>query len=423
MTLSRKKLNLSVGEWISHMILTLLCVSSMFPPLRTVPYFNYIMALCIFGWIITMILFYPQWYLGNIGYNYVAYFLLIATVILPYMLGDMVVGNRYLGFLHIPLFYLAFKHNLLQRNNKLSLIIALAILPFIIIVSLRTLIAYRTYEYASRAAKIQYDEGFELLRSGVGGYDFIYGLVFLFALLYLVTLNKTVRMKRGLLLIVLASLMIMSIIIYQSLFTIALILLVLTPFVRYFIEANTIQARLATILIFIFLALFINPLLIGTINFVLSIINENMLAQKLTEIKYFLSSNAMDQFIYHRYANYSYSLSLIVDYPLLGAISAPGFKSSVDVFAHGNHSHFIDTIAYFGLFVFILQISAYTYPILDLIKNYQDQRSSIITIYTLFVILGTINNITPSIAFFVYFVTPAVVEYSNNRMPHLTSRF
>ena len=141
-----------------------------------------------------------------------------------------------------------------------------------------------------------------------------------------------------------------------------------------------------------------------------------MVTQKLIEIKSFISSSNMDIFIYHRYLNYSYSFSLFLDHPLFGAISAPSLGPKIDVFAHGNHSHFFDTTAYYGIFVLVLQLYVYSFPIIELLRKYQIYRSTIITGYILFIILVVLNNITPSIAFAIYFVTPTMIEYYDREM-------
>ena len=78
----------------------------------------------------------------------------------------------------------------------------------------------------------------------------------------------------------------------------------------------------------------------------------------------------------------------------------------------GQHSQVLDTFALFGIFIGILQLYILFKPFHIYLKDANIYLSSFAEVVVLlFFIQVTINNITPSIGFAVYFIFPTTFNY------------
>ena len=111
------------------------------------------------------------------------YVYIIYTVVISYVAGNGNIGNRFFELSQLPVFYLAFENNRKLGRNKDNIKILKWLLPFVLFTCFQTLNAYRTNPYISRALKSSLGLGTEYMAQGVGGYEFIYFLIFVVCIL------------------------------------------------------------------------------------------------------------------------------------------------------------------------------------------------------------------------------------------------
>ena len=110
-------------------------------------------------------------------------FYIIYTIGVSFISGNLSITNRFIELSQIPMFYLAFEHNRKLGRNMNNFRIIKLLSPFIIITCILTLKEYTITPYISRMIKTGAVEGREIMASGVGGYEFIYFIVFIFSIL------------------------------------------------------------------------------------------------------------------------------------------------------------------------------------------------------------------------------------------------
>ena len=82
----------------------------------------------------------------------------------------------------------------------------------------------------------------------------------------------------------------------------------------------------------------------------------------------------------------------------------------------GNHSHLLDTFAIYGLGFGILQVYIYIIPLLtriNKINGYYESQAILICI--VFFMFFTLNVMTPSVGFAVYFIYPTTWDWIHGR--------
>lgn len=345
-------------------------------------------------------------------YNLAIYFFLAYTIIIPYLLNNDVISNRFLGLAQIPIFYLAYKNNKQNYRQRINKIIIFCSIPFIVITSLITINAYTFDPFVSRKIKTT-ELGYMYMKLGIGGYEFVYFLVICVIILLYIVFNNKFKLKTPFRLIGLFLLGLFSINIILSNYSIALYLLLISFTIKLFIKArnrkNTLYYALTSFLIIIILSqLFIIDLL----NLLIDLSGNSLNALRFFELKQYISGIRISDSIEARFDRWLESLAAFIHYPFLGVIQTKLKYSGGFLVGFGQHSQVLDVFALFGLGIGLLQIYIFSQPIFTRFKNFDNSYSGLsIHLFVIFLVLFTFNNVTPSIGFAFFFIFPAVYDW------------
>ncbi|WP_226742862.1 hypothetical protein [Polaribacter gangjinensis] len=393
----------------------ILALSSIFSPIKSLSFFNVIWALCIIGWFVFTFLENPTYLLLPSKHILAIYFYIFYTIIIAYLSGNGTIGNRFFELSQIPIFFMAFEKNKLLGRNNDNLFIIKLLIPFVLLTSIITLNAYRVNPYISRSLKVSQGLGVENLRKGIGGYDFIYFLVLLIPILIFV-LGKTKKKTSRFVFIIMIILFSFNIVL--SNFSTALLLLLLGLFMGFFVKKIKSSYFLIYLGFFVILSFTYNAFSLFFLDFMIELLGDSMGSYRLNEIKAFLLTGDEGVSIEGRTEVFQQSLNVFYQNPIFGKISSPLTKNlDGNITGFGQHSQILDTFALFGLFIGLLQIYIYFYPI----KRYLKESKYVISGFSLSILLIfftviTVNNATPSIGFAVFFIFPTVLNSLINNL-------
>lgn len=407
-------------------VIFILGLSSIFSPIRVLPFFNQLWAVCIFFWVVCVLLDNPIYLLKPTKFRLVLYVYLIYTISLAYIAGNGLIGNRYFELSQLLLFYLAYEKNSLQGRNSDNLLILKWLFPFIILTNLITLYIYKTNPIVSRLLKTSQGLGIEYSKIGVGGYEFIYFLVIFVPILLFVFTRNHIKMDKKYRALGVVLIILFSINIILSNFSTAFFLLILGCGLCLFlkeIKSHRIPFYLMLSLIFYFISDF---LAISLLDFILNNIDEKSVNfSRVLEVKEYLIAGSGGSSIDARNSAFIQSINVFIENPISGIIVEPlKVNSFGQVTGFGQHSHTLDTFALYGVLIGALQLYLYCRPIysrLTIVKGSVNGFS--LTILIIFLILTTINVATPSIGFAVFFIFPTVYEkYFENQIRHVKEK-
>ena len=338
---------------------------------------------------------------------------IIYTVGVSFLSGNLSIANRFIELSQIPIFYIAFEHNRKLGRNMNNFRIIKLLSPFIILTCILTLNEYRITPYISRMIKTGATEGKEIMASGVGGYEFIYFIVFLFSVLIFTfrSIDVGKHLKKSKLIMLLLTLL-FSYTIVLSGYSTALLLILSAILFRAFgksINLNKVFKIVSSIIVlFVLFLICINYF----IDNILVLFENNLNYNKILEIISFFNSDTLGVSSEARLNVYQQSISIFINNPFFGIILDPiAVNSSGELIGFGQHSEIFDNFALFGLFIGLLNIYILMKPIIDRIKIVKKKYSGLgLLVLINFVTLSLFNNITPSIGFAVLFIYPTISE-------------
>jgi len=143
---------------------------------------------------------------------------------------------------------------------------------------------------------------------------------------------------------------------------------------------------------------------------------DSLNASRLMEIRFLIESNIIGESIAERLKSFTYSYNAFINYPIFGSLTASVDDIYNYVEKYGNHSTLLDTFAFYGVGIGLLITFIYFKPILDRIKaGQQDTLELSVLIGILLLIIISINLITASIGFAVFFIFPTVYDFICHR--------
>ena len=395
---------------LRNSIVVFLAVGTIFSPLRMIGGYNQLMAILL---IMLMVLLALQSYRlkpKHTLFNILVYIYIIYTTVFPYLVSAISIGNRYLHLSLMPIFYLAYVRNKDMGQVSTNYIIILLVSPFIVLSSIFTIKAYQSNDYASRAAKHVDQEGLDLLASGVGGYELVYFMLFI-AIIALFTVNRKTLLNINFTnVIIVVVLFVSTYIIVKSNYTIAAYLLYISLSLRILLYKITTARLIIAATILLFTVGFISTLVPIIFDLLYAFSFSNAAIIKLLEVEAFINSNYMGEAIFNRYSVYSYSYNAFVENPFWGALVDEKYQ----IAKYGNHSQTLDTFAFFGVGIGILQIYIYTKPLIGRLKHPKCVNDLLpYVILFSFCMVMTFNVLTTSIGFAVYFICMIYYDYIN----------
>ena len=210
---------------LSMLLLVFLALSSIFSPLRAIPYFNQIWALAMVSWFILSAIDTPRFLFKTYVYSLLVFFFVLYTVFVPYIYGNYVIGNRFFEISQLFLYYFAFNKNKYIGRPQDNLLLVKLIVPFVIVTSALTIFDYQLNPYISRSANNTTEFGRDALLRGVGGYELVYFLVIVMPILIILMLNKRIIKKTKYLILVFFMILLFGYNIIQSNYATALLLM------------------------------------------------------------------------------------------------------------------------------------------------------------------------------------------------------
>ena len=385
---------------------------SFFPLIRAISFFNQLWFLFLVLLVLSLLIASKRnRYLKIPKLVFYIIFYVIYAVGLSLISGNYFIANRFLELSQAPIFYLAFLHNKNLNRNIYNYKIIKLLLPFIILTCILTLKAYQSSPYISRAIKSSGVESSEILSSGVGGYEFIYFLVFIFTIL--IFSFKSINFKKHLIKLRLLMVFLVLLTGYNVIlsgYTTALFLIVLVIILRTIGEFISLS-KLNSLIIYLFLYA---PLIFLGLNFTLNYYLENFgktgNAIKILEVISFFNSDTLGLTSQARVEVYQKSISVFKNNPFFGIISQPlPVDSSGKLIAFGQHSQILDTMALFGIPFGLFQLYIYLKPLKDRITiGYKKYNMLTIATILCFLVISIFNNLTPSIGFAVFFIFPTI---------------
>tara|TARA_Y100001980_G_C14549530_1_gene331464 strand:+ start:589 stop:1695 length:1107 start_codon:yes stop_codon:yes gene_type:complete len=356
----------------------------------------------------------PGFFGNQTIYMYSICIFIFYTVFISFFTKNISLGSRYLEFSQILIFYFEYKKNVIAKRAGQNRRVILFFIPFLLTSCYLTYNLFLINPEALRWVGKSKAIGYQYMVMGAGGYNLAYFLAMLVPILILILKQDhylEYRYKVGIIVLISISLYI----VFISKFFISLII-TLIGFSFLFLPK---KVRSYTIIlpfsIFAFSLLFFNNILNTFFDFILQFINEKNtgFSSKISELQILLSgSSVIGAYSSARLNAYMYSINAFLEYPLLGAIFSKHGDPFSNVVIYGNHSHFIDTFALFGLGIGLLQLYLYFGPIISKIKrknNYYDTFFILIGIGLLIAL--TFNIATVSIGFLIFFILPTVNDY------------
>lgn len=393
-----------------------LALSSVFSPIRALPFFNQFWAICIIGWFVFTFLENPYYLLIPSRHRFAIYVYLSYTIVLAYIAGNGSIGNRFFELSQLPLFYMAYEKNKLSGRNKDNILIIKLVAPFVLITSFITIMAYSSNPYISRSIKAS-GEGVEYLKQGIGGYEFIYFLVILVPILLFVLFSRNHSVNKKYRFLGIGCGLLFGINIVLSNYSTAFFLLILGIFMKLFFNRIKYSNIFFYGLILIIVMISFQPLMTFFLDTLIEILGNSNNISRVLEIKELLLSGDSGISIEARNETFMESFNLFLQYPMFGIVTEPiSHNMYGEIIGFGQHSQVLDTFAMYGLIIGLLQFYVYLYPLVARLKYAKGLISGFsLTILIIFLILITINNATPSIGFAVFFIFPTLYDSMLNK--------
>lgn len=387
---------------------------SFFPFIRAISFFNLLWPVLLMILVVSIFLTSKRSrILKPDRLTFFVVFYIIYTVGVSFLSGNLSIANRFIELSQIPIFYLAFDHNRKLGRNMNNFRIIKLLSPFIILTCILTLKQYRLTPYISRMIKTGAIEGKEIMASGVGGYEFIYFIVFIFSILIFTfrSIDVGKHRKKSKLIMGLLTLLTGYVILLSG-YTTALFLIFLAILFRTLGKTINLNKLIKTIssIILLFVIFYLG------VNFIFDRLlvefENNINYNKILEIISFFNSDTIGVSSQARLNVYQQSISVFINNPFFGIIFYPlAVNTSGELIAFGQHSQILDTLALFGIVIGFLQLYIYVKPLKDRITvGLKKYDIFTIAIMINFFIVSVFNNVTPSIGFAVLIIYPTINE-------------
>lgn len=338
------------------------------------------------------------------------YFLMI---LLPYMAGNGVIGNRYMALSLVflgPIIFEFYRENGLLGHLKAILYIVGA---FALLTGIITYYNLLTDAYVSRSIKSRGEHSLDLERRGIGGYLLIYFVASVsLPILYVFLSEKRKRLKKWLFLLLyvfcLAFVVKSN---YMTAFVTVLFCSLLMVFLH-LVQGRGVRGRL--LLFFVLAAFFVAALNFDKLLALLQDFIPSRIASVIYSGEEGVLQSIFTEFKEDRWPTVAESLRSFSEHPLLGLCFSGrmtynhGFLSGF-----GQHSFIADTLAIYGAVFGIALIWIVFRPI----RFYRRERVNALSWAMGICILALyfLNNATESIALSVGVVYPLVRELQRER--------
>lgn len=405
---------ISLNFILMNLLLLVSFVELAYPPISVYGNATIIRIVCILSWLAISFLSDSDFYLhSSFRVTYVLIFFGL-TVLLPYISGAGVIGNRYLALSMIPLGYLIFCFY--KRHNMLTSLLKTLAIPAVLltITMFRTLDALIESPHISRSIKSsgEYSEG--LAAQGIGGYHFIYMMVAVAVVVLYVFFKDKRFIVRA---IAMGFFLVSFFLIIKSSYVTALITVFAASLVLIILNYAK-QGNAISTLIFIFIAILSFILLFNLtsiINTFADVLPERIARVLVTDNQNSVYESLIEEFTVDRWPRMAESIDAAIKNPFLGLIVSSDLNISGEgLTGFGQHSHILDTFALYGIGIGLVNVFVMLRPFKD-DNGKRIKRGKALNIAMFVAMAGVLffNNATDSIAVIFGIVFPLVREIYN----------
>lgn len=384
-------------------VITLLII----PQFRVLSVYKFLWLFSIFFWFIIVFLHRPIFFLKMNAFVKVMLFFVGYTIIVPHLLGNEAIGNRFLSLAIIPFFYIFYNFNVATNNKKTNYNLIKWSIPLILFTTYNTLKQLLINPTISRQIKSGGENTIGLWKLGIGGYDFIYFLTFLSIIIWVFFFLKKLTLKNKIILGAIF-IFILSVVIISNYFT-ALIML-FSSILVFHIFKNFSILKLSMILIGSTIMFFFGKLImISILDIVIPFLPEGKNLVRLSTLKNDLGIQQNISFLNERDSYIIESFNGFLNHPIFGMVVNPiNFNKGI-IKNLGQHSQFFDTLALFGIIGFI-QIYFIVKPFFIRLNDNINLKSFSLSILIATLIIYTFNNSSPLIGYSFFFVYPSIYD-------------
>jgi len=414
MTLFKTKRE-SILVYLFDLVLLVWFLEIVFPPLNTLPVKRAPVCLaCAFA---SIFLYLALRILRNGSFPLKVVFVLFIyflIIILPHLVGNGVIGNRYMALSLVflgPVIFDFYRENHLLGHLKWILYVVGA---FALVTAFITYSNLLTDSYVSRSIKSHGEESEELQQRGIGGYLFIYFIASVSLPILFVFLNeKKNKFKKWLFLpLFLFSL----VLVVKSNYMTAFVTVLFCSLLMVFLHAAQGRGLRGKVVLFAVLVAFF----IAALNFdKLLVLLEGFFPKRISAVLYSGEESVLQsiytEFLEDRWPTIKESLDSFASHPLLGLCFSGRMTYNYEGFlvGFGQHSFIADTFALFG---FVLG-AACVYIVFRSVRLYKREKVNALSGAMLLCIVALyfLNNATESIALSVGIVYPLVRELQREK--------
>lgn len=399
---------------IQLIIFFFIVMISTFPLTKWIPYSEQLAIILMITWLIIHIVFYGLLKKYQLYYGILLSYLLYIFVVSIFS-GNTILFNRYMNLFILYYFFIVF---LESRGNKLYKLKDIINLSYVTILCTLIITIYHVYNnpFIIRSIKSSGEYSLEIQKLGVGGYSFVYLIVFFNLIIMYFIFNKDKNKihnkykKIGLVLYVCLNIILIMFANYLTALFITFVgLMILLP--KFLIKMKySSWLKIASVII-LFSIIFWKLFIIKTLNFLYITINNLNTKQRILELiisleKSTISSNSGGAS--ERIYTWSESINSFLSSPFFGiSIRKIEFNNGGFLDGFGQHSFILDTFSLFGVFIGLINIYLILYPFNILYKNSVDELKPIIlVICTSAIYFFLVNNATPSIGYVLYYLFP-----------------
>lgn len=393
------------------MIAFYLAVASIFPPLKGLPGYTLSCLAAMLVWILCAALAKPSFFTiftKSPLHKQLILFFLVYTSLVPYLFGNDVIGNRYMTYAQVLIFYFIYQYNRAYGYNNSNKAIIKWSLPFIIYTSIVTLYGLINNPYLSRSIKSSGEYSTDLQSQGIGGYEFIYFLVFVGIMLMFVVMNKRVLNFRNKLAVHSLLALFVLTVVYSNYFT-ALIMLIVSLVMLIGMRKSGVMSKLFTGIIGVVFLVQGKEIFTGITNWLVTNLNSGRTVERVIALQAdVLGYGSNESLLAGRLPTLEVSWDAFLRHPFFGMILKPIESDGGFLTGFGQHSQFLDTFALYGVFIGLLNIYIVVQPFLNRMKG---KSSFNLAMLASVLMLFVMNNVTPSIGFAIFFIYPVLHDW------------
>ena len=356
----------------------------------------------------------PAFYL-NLNYHRLYLFLfLVLSIVVPYIFGVGIYGNRYVSLALIPFGIIIFDYYKCFNRLRYLKVIVMSIVPFVLYTTVNTFFRLLENPFIVRSIKSSGKYSEDLARQGIGNYGFVYFIVVVAViLLYILVKTANKRIK----FLAFWGYLLTFCFVYKTNYVTALITLVVSSAILLYVYIGKRGNRNSVIMM---LAIVLGAfLLLNLDNIVLAI--EDYLPKRLAmaivpEGEQTTLGAIFTEFTEDRWPTMLKSLEAFKENFVFGLMG----NGEINIYAgfisdFGQHSHIIDTFALLGVFLGTMNVFVIFAPFKDMNGKWiKEQLPLTVAVCTCVILIYLFNNATSTIALAFTIIFPLVREYYIN---------